>query len=73
MGSRHSTNQQENELTDKIEEKLQQIRAWEQDETAGDVAALYVELEKLLNEVNKLRATTKAQTAGRSGVFFKTV
>lgn len=73
MGSRRSANQRENELTDKIEEKLQQIREWEKDETAGDVSALYVELEKLLNEVNRLRATAKAQTAGRSGVFFKTV
>ena len=64
MGSRHSTNQQENELTDKIEEKLQQIRAWEKDETAGDVAALYVELEKLLNEVSKLKLPEKNQATG---------
>ncbi|QDR83237.1 hypothetical protein [Sporomusa termitida] len=73
MGSRYSANQQENDLTDKIEKKLQQIREWEKDETAGDVSVLYVELERLLHEVNKLRATAKAQTAGRSGVFFKTV
>ncbi|HWR06745.1 hypothetical protein [Sporomusa sp.] len=73
MDSRHTANQLENELTDKIEEKLQQIREWEKNENPGDVAALYVDLEKLLNEVNKLRVSAKAQTAGKSGVFLKTV
>ncbi|SMC71021.1 hypothetical protein [Sporomusa malonica] len=64
MNNKRAIIQQENELTDKIEEKLQQIREWERDAPVGDISALYADLEKLLNEVSKMRLSEKNQVAG---------
>lgn len=64
MGRKSTRIQLECELTDKIEEKLQQIRKLEESGSIEEVSGLYADLEKLLNEVSKLKLPEKNQATG---------